>query len=244
MKIAVVSTGRSRCSLLGHYLHTLHNDLELLGEFYTEAHWNGKHDLIELTQELFEKENYIVKIMSLHSVEEMIFGPEVFKFEEYDEIHLIERRDFFEQCCSWQVANDTKIYHHTEITQDKINSISKSTYHVSHQQIYQNTHKIARYLDIKRYLINNNIPYTLHTYEGAKAYSDKQSVLKDSNLNYGELIVNYDLKDKINKLFNQYFSYENATSDLESFKRDLLDYNNVRLRVFANKISTAPNKQY
>jgi len=233
MKIAVVSTGRSRCTLLAHYLHTLHPDLEFVREFYVESNQQGKHNLVELTQELFEKENYIVKIMSFRSDEGLIYGPEVFKFEEYDEVHLIERHDFFEQCCSWEVAHNTKIYHHTTIAQD---NISKSTYHLSQLHIYQNALKIERYLDIKRYLNSNDIPYTLHTYESAKAYSDKQSVLKDSNRNYGELVINYHLKDKINELFNQYFSYENITSDLESFNRDLLDYNNLRLRLFVSNM--------
>ena len=34
MKIAVVSTGRSRCTLLAKYLHAMHPDLAFCGEFY------------------------------------------------------------------------------------------------------------------------------------------------------------------------------------------------------------------
>jgi hypothetical protein len=239
MKIAVVSTGRSRCTLVAFYLHTLHNDLEFCREFYTEASWENKHDLVSLTDELMDKENFIVKIMALNLYEE--YDPSVFKFENYDEIHLVERYDFFEQCCSWYTARINGVYHYRNDMENRgekeFGYIRKQQNKIKLENIKEYAEYVDTYIRFKRYILDNNLKFTLHTYESAKEFDKKQSISEDSNLNYSEIITNYHLKDDINALFNECFSYDNLTSDLESFNKRVGDIKGLRsLQSFADKM--------
>ena len=245
MKIAVVSTGRSRCTLVALYLHTLHSDLEFCREFYTEATWKGNYELVSLTDELMAKENFIVKIMGLNLFEDYEeYDPSVFRFEEYDEIHLVERYDFFEQCCSWYTARTSKMYHHrsdvdnSEEQAQAFNFLRKQKKKIKLEDIKEYAEYVDIYLKYKRYIIDNNLKFTLHTYEGAKEFDKKQSILEDTNLNYSDIITNYHLKDDINALFNECFSYEDPTSDLDTFNQKVGDIKGLRsLQSFANKMS-------
>ena len=248
MKIAVVSTGRSRCTLLAKYLHTLHEDLEFCGEFYTDATWSDRVDsleLVSLTNELFAKENYIVKVMSLNLYE--TYDPSVFRLEEYDQIHLVERYDFFEQCCSWKIARTENIYHlrddYPKITEKDINAIRQHRYKLKADDIALYAKYVDTYLQMKRHIVDRNLTYTLHTYESAKEFDKKQAVLHDTNLNYSEIVSNYHLKEEINKLFNAHFSYEDSRSDLNSFTATLNETPGFRsMQSFANKMAAKWSK--
>jgi hypothetical protein len=246
MKIAVVSTGRSRCTLLGHYLHTLHSDLEFCNEFYTEASWQQKHNVIELTEELLAKENYIVKIMSLNLHSDK-YGPDDFKFEEYNQLHLIERHDFFEQCCSWHVARTHHYYHQ----RTDMETHSEKTFNILRTQegklqldrIKDYAKYVETYLRFKKYIIDKNLDFNLYTYEDAKQFDKKQNIVQDSNLDYSSMIKNYNLKDTVNAIFNKHFSYENVTYDLEAFNQEISEVKGLRsLQSFANKMSESWNK--
>ena len=239
MKIAVVSTGRSRCTLLAKYLHTLYADLEFCKEFYTEASFNeGRRNLIELTDELFSKENYVVKIMAMNLHSE--YDPSVFRLEEYDQIHLIERSDFFQQCCSWMVARTNNLYH---LRNDEPRS-GKKVFDLLRQQkcklkldnIKEYADYVDIYLKIKRYLVDKNLKYTLHTYEDAKQFGKMQDMIEDSNLNYSEMITNYHLKENVNTVFNKHFSYTNITSDLAAFNSEIGEIGGLGyIHSFANR---------
>jgi len=262
MKIAVVSTGRSRGTLLAKYLHTLHSDLEYCGEFYNRARANNdnptepgvvgvdvsqpstKRTLIELTDELFAKENYVVKIMGLDAISEDLSE---FRLEEYDQLHFIERLDFFEQCCSWQVSQQEKLYHQRPDdprgSEKAFDAIRRRRYRLTPEEIRQSAAFTYWYLKIKRYVEDNNLPYTLHTYESAKMFDKKQSVLTDTKLNYSELILNYHLKEEVNTLFNKYFSYSTINADLNSFTEELNEIKGLRsMYSFADKMTAKWNK--
>jgi hypothetical protein len=262
MKIAVVSTGRSRCTLLAKYLHTLHNDLEFCGEFYNAARddegnpvdpgLRGADDqqpksmrnLTELTDELFAKENYVVKIMGLDAISEDLSA---FRLEEYDELHFIERYDFFEQCCSWQVSRQEQLYHQRpddpRDTEKAFAAVRRRRYRVTTEEIRQGALFAYWYLRLKRYVTDNNLPYTLHTFESAKMFDKKQSVLTDTKLNYSELIINYHVKEEVNALFNKYFSYDSIHADLTSFTNDLNEIKGLRsIQSFADKMAAKWNK--
>lgn len=245
MKIAVVSTGRSRCTLVGHYLHTLHSDLEFCNEFYTDATWENKFELVSLTDELMAKENFIVKIMSLNLQEG--YDPSVFRFEEYDELHLVERHDFFDQCCSWLTARVNGVYHYRPNSEKNGDQAFNFIRTQKNKLKLENINLFAKYVDTyiryKRYIIDNNLKFTLHTYESSKEFDNKQQVMKDSNLNYSEIVTNYHLKDRVNELFNECFSYENVTSDLESFNNRISDMPGFRsLQSFASQMTKKWNK--
>lgn len=250
MKIAVVSTGRSRCTLIARYLHTLHENLTYEAEFYTDYMRLGNLDMASLTENLLSKENYVVKIMSGNLIEG--FDPSVFRLEEYDQIHLVERHDFFQQCCSWSVARTHNLYHlrNDEPKEGMPPSGKKEFDLLRNQQVKLRLEHIkdgAEYVDIyfkiKRYLIDNNLEYTLHTYESAKQFDKKQSILEDNKFNYNDMITNYHLKDQVNELFAECFSYENLTSDLESFNARISDMPGFRsLQNFANRMNKQWNK--
>jgi hypothetical protein len=245
MKIAVVSTGRSRCTLVALYLHELHRETEYCREYYTELNWEGKSDLVSLTEELMQKENFVIKIMSCNLYEG--YDPSVFRFEEYDELHLIERHDFFEQACSWHIARLTNLYHLRNDIENsgakEYDGVRKLRSKVTLGNIKEGAEYVDTYIKFKRYIIENNLKFTLHTYESAKEFDKKQSVTEDSNLNYNELITNYHLKDEVNALFNECFSYENLTSDLVTFKRKVSEVKGLRsLQSFANKMTKVWNE--
>ena len=99
------------------------------------------------------------------------------------------------------------------------------------------------YLKIKKYVVDNHIPHSVHTYESAKQFDKRQNELIDSNLNYSELITNYQLKEEVNKLFNQYFSYNNMTSDPAAFNAAISQVEGLRsLQSFADKMAAKWNK--
>ena len=222
MKITIVGAARSRSTLLLYYLHTLNQHLTNYSEFYTAANHEGNSNLASISEKLLQQDNYIVKIMG-HNVAPG-FTPNVFHFEKYDQIHLIERNDFFEQACSAHVANTIKMW---QIDEQRISllrqQIQDKNFILSWQSILGQGMNIANYLEMKKYLLENNIPFTLHTYEGAESYSKCQSETIKSGIDYSSIITNYHLKEKINLLFNKCFSYSKAESNLELFSAELAE---------------------
>ena len=266
MKIAVISTGRTRCTLLAKYLQTEHDDLEFCREFY-----NGSRDedgnvmdpggagvpnqelesMDNLTEQLFAKENFIVKIISITLQKVPNLDPSVYKLEEYDQIHLVERHDFFEQCCSWEVSLSQGIFHlpsdimpgHTE-RMKRFEALKKRKFRMSAARIEDSADSVNCYLKIKKYITDNNLEYTLHTYESAKQFDKKQNELVDPGLNYRELISNYHLKEEVNAVFNKYISYDNMTCDIPSFNKELGDITGFRsIESFVNNMAAKWNKK-
>ena len=265
----MVSTGRSRCTLLSRYLYGLHDGLEFCGEFYNAKqakldrqiekfavtpserkdfltdHTTANIDLVESTNALFDKEHFLVKLMALCLDFDKNQDPSVFRLAEYDQIHFIERHDFFEQCCSWEVSTKEKVFHLTndpEIEKE-FSNIRQRKYKISPERIEHAANFIDLYLKIKKYATDNNLAYTLHTYESAKQFDKKQNELVDAQLDYSELITNYHLKEEVNKLFNKYFSYEDMTSDPEAFNAAIRQAEGLRsLQSFADKMAAKWNK--
>jgi glutaredoxin 2 len=260
MKIVVVSTGRSRCTLLAKYLHGLHEGLEFCGEYYnskqrkldefavtpaSRVYTDKKIDLVESTNELFSKENYLVKLMALCLDYDNNQDASVFRLAEYDQIHFIERHDFFEQCCSWEVSLTERVFHLTNDTESerRYQNIRQRKYKMTASRINHAANFADLYLKLKKYVVDNNIPHSVHTYESAKMLDEKQDELINSNLNYSELITNYHQKEEVNKLFNQYFSYSDMTSDPAAFKAAIAELDGFRsIQSFANKMAAKWNK--
>jgi hypothetical protein len=217
MKIVVIAAARSRSTLLTYYLHTL-NDVKPVGEYYTYSVNKGNINLEDITKSLFAEGKFITKIIGHNLIAE--YTPDVFKLEEYNQIHLIERYDFFEQCCSMLVAKTLKIWHvryndNSKLKQHALLRNRKFTLTVD--TIMSQGKDVMRYLEIKKYLIDNNIPFTLHTYDDAIHYAEYQRLIEKNNISYDSVITNYHLKKQVNSLFNEFFCYEKSESDLETF---------------------------
>jgi hypothetical protein len=264
MKIAVVSTGRDRSTLLAKYLHATHSDLQYCGEFYNAGRDNDGNpvdpgepevdteprtmrNLAKMTDELFTKENYIVKILAVSLTYEEYPDPSVFKLEEYDQIHFIERHDFFEQCCSWEVSMTTGLFHlksdSSSVRKQNFDQIKRRPFKLPLSRILASAETVDLYLMIRRYVTDNNLPHTIHTYESAKQFDQKQQELVDTKLNYSEIITNYKLKDEVNAVFNKHISYDDMTSDLTSFNAAISDVAGIRsIQNFASKMASKWNK--
>lgn len=223
MRIAVVGSSRTRSTLLTYYLQSTYPNLKRYDELYTREFANGNLDLPAITHELLKDNNFIVKIMGYNLLPP--YNPEVFDFRSYDQVHLIERYDFFEQCCSLQVSYDTDIW---LVKASDINPrlkqqmmITNRQYTLTAKTIIELAKDTINYMTIKSHLIENHINFTMHTYDQAAKYGNFQTKLVDNRLDYQSLITNYHLKDKINLLFNQYFSYSTGISDLDCFTQEL-----------------------
>ena len=204
MKIVVVGAPRTRSTVLANYLHARHQDLKFYNEYYTYAIASGNQNLAGLADSLSIDSNHIVKLMSSNLLPD--YTPEVFKLKEYDQIHLVERYDFFDQCCSMQVCRDTGIWNNPE-------AITQQQFTLTADTIAFQARNVSNYIHIKKYLLDNNIPFNLYPYYVLDQFSSKEH----RGLEYKSLITNYRLKYKINALFNACFSYHDIKSELDSF---------------------------
>lgn len=219
MRIAIISTERTRSSLLGNYLKSQNNQLNYLGEVYTFAHKQGNHDVAGITKSLQKQDNCIVKIMG-HNLNTTDLSPGVFQLETYDKIYLTERYDFFEQCSSLQVSLDTNVWHNLGDYKSAwvYKKMSNQKFTVTLDTMLKLANNLTHYLNIKKYLIENNIPYTVYSYDELKQYGIHQHKLAVNNLNYSDIITNYHLKEKINNLRANCFSFDSLESNIELFE--------------------------
>ena len=219
MRIAIIASARTRSTLLMHYIHARDRSLKLHYEYYTYALKEGFNNLREITNQLICQNDYIVKIMG-HNLNPIGSNPADLKLREYDKIYLVERSDFFDQCCSLQVCVNTNIWHrrirNTSLT-EKYHEVQKSKLNLEIPTIISIVNDVANYLSIKKYLISNQLSFTTLSYEELEKYGKYQQVLANNNLAYSDIITNYSLKNKINELANKCFSFSNAEYDLDSF---------------------------
>ena len=219
MKVAVVSAARTRSTLLTEHLYTVYPALNRRFEYYTQNLKKENTSLDSLVQDLLLDDNHIVKILG-HNLRKDC-TPSIFRLDQYDEIHLIERHDFFEQCCSLQVCVSSGVWALRAKESDylirKYDDIRKQKFSISLETVISLSKDIAKYLSIKQYLLDNNIAFIEHNYDNVTEYSNELWT-KDHNLNYKTIISNYDLKEKITKIFLEHYSYDNLIYDANSFK--------------------------
>jgi hypothetical protein len=220
MKIAIIGTARSRSTLLAQYIHSRNRRLDLYNERYTYALKHQGNDLNSITNELINQDNFIVKIMG-HNLNGHIGEVDVFNFSMYNEIHLIERYSFFDQCCSLQVSLDTGVWHkivRLEKSAKEYEQIKKQKFLLQQSTILSIAESLANYLLVKQYLLENGIEFKLHTYDSVKKFGMQQYALANPNIDYQDIIVNYSMKEKIDQLFTDSFSFSEAMSNLDLFK--------------------------
>lgn len=225
MKIAIIGTGRNRSTLLAHYIHSQNRRLDLYNEHYTHALKLQGNDLNSITNELTNRNNFIVKIMG-HNLNGHIGEPNVFNFGMYNEIYLIERNSFFDQCCSLQVSLDTGVWHKItglEKSAKDYEQIKKQKFLLHQSTIIAMAENLVNYLLIKKYLIENGIEFKLHTYDSVKRFAMQQYVLANPNIDYQDIISNYYIKEKIDKLFTDSFSFSECTSNIDLFNSGVID---------------------
>lgn len=224
MKIIIVGVARSRSELLTEILASQHPDHECLYEHYTHRQKKSNYDARKITCDLSDKNNFIMKILGHNLIDD----PASFGLMMYDQIHLIERYDFFDQCCSLHVSATTKTWHmrkhNQEFFKSRYKMINASLFRLKKEDILFVADSISRYLSVKKYLIDNKLSFTLHTYDDLASSMATVDVI-DPMLDYKKLFINYHLKDEINRLFHKHFDYSIMRNDFVDFAHDIESLN-------------------
>lgn len=137
----------------------------------------------------------------------------------YDHVYMIERYDFFEQACSVLTAQINHNWTNTLISRQKDYSNNKN-YTLDKNVIEYLMFEVREYLKIKKYLLDNKIPFTLEKYENLpKSISSNRT--KPSLVEYSKTISNYHIKDEINSCFFKHFNYDSCHHDSAGFLKDI-----------------------
>lgn len=229
MKIAVIAGYRTRSTALQEYLSIKYNCKNLF-EYFNERYnadlknQNSKpyHILISnLTDNLLNQNNFVTKIMGGQL---KIVNPDVLsalQLNKFDQLHLIERNNFFDSCVSYHIARYFNIWFYEPTRNNTVLPIK-----LSFDSVWLKAVDLANYLSIKKYLIDHAINFDLHNYDSEIFNGPKIGEYHKGNFDYKNLITNYSQKDTINNLFNQYFNYQTCNYDLASFKKKLF-LNNI-----------------
>jgi hypothetical protein len=212
MKIVVISTARTRSSAFYNVIVQKHPDLRNMFEPYTQKVNKGRRDaavIPETTNELFQYDDFITKILGQNLTIPVDGQIEDFRFLDYDQIHLLERSDFFGQLCSYQVAWQSRVWNLGE-DQSRYDDVKNRKFSIKSSGLRNVINDILGYVRIKRYLIDNQKAFSQYYYENVFAVADlEQSEVKPNNLDYSKIIINYDeLKPQFEQAFSKYFNYQ------------------------------------
>lgn len=205
MNIAIIGAARTRSTVLTEKIKRNNPLIKCHYEHYTKAFNLGQTDMVEIADTLFQQP-HIVKILG-HNMREP-YGPSVFRLNEYAEIHLIERTDFFDQCCSLQVCLSAGVWTMLKYKPELIEQykeIRNQTFTLEQATIDQMMVDIERYIRIKTYLNENNIPFKLYSYEAEPI--EYSLNISHAKLDYPTMITNYSAKDDVQRQFNQIVNY-------------------------------------
>jgi len=219
MRIAIIGTARSRSTILFHIVSKQYPSLTCLFEFFTQ-HLKNNVPFLDIANALLAKDNYIVKILC-HN----LFAPnatiECLHLEKYDYIHMIERPDFFHQCCSLQFSKDYNIWHNTIENKFVYSEIRKMPSTLKLDSILHQAGGVNMQIELKKYLIQHNINFVINDYNDPR-FDSLPNILSDPKLDYESIITNYHYKDLIESLFKKHFDYNTLRNDLNSFTEELL----------------------
>jgi len=178
-----------------------------------------------ITDKIYKQDNFVVKIMG-KNLEGDISD---FGLCNCDLIYFIERKNFFDQCCSLEVAWRHDVWNNFDKISKDYEYVQNQRFSLSKYLILYQAHSIHNYMLFKKHAIDNKIPFVQKYYESV-TFNDDLTV-KKSNLDYSRIFTNYDKKDLINKLFDSNASYENLYFNIQNFIKDLrsikFDYDSV-----------------
>jgi hypothetical protein len=220
MKIAVIATLRTRSTLLVEILRAKYPHLQCFYEIYT-YHLTDGISVPTTTEILSKADDFIVKIMANNLFDA---NTSDLKLQGYDDLYFIERHDFFEQCCSLEIASVTdKWVQWKDNTEPQIDK--RLTFNLSKSSIVYNARCVNQYLKIKSDVFSSrNKIFEYNDDAIVSGKIDDKRIILPTNLNYSTMFKNYELKSTINSLFNNHFNYALMTSDFIGFVEAL---NNV-----------------
>jgi hypothetical protein len=169
MKVAIVSTPRTCSSLLTDMFSKKYN-LQNLSEIFSSC--NSEQDAIDVNSNLFEQDNYVVKLTSTSfRTFASVIPYEKFRWSMFDKIVLAERQVIENQYASWillshaQRQGKRNLYEINEYIQNLLDT-DLSTFHISPHTIHHIKTDISFYYDtLKPYLLSQNLPTHIITHE-------------------------------------------------------------------------------
>lgn len=199
-----------------------------------------------ITDNIYKQDNFVVKIMG----ENLEGNIQDFNLCNCDLIYFIERKNFFDQCCSLEVAWRYDIWNDFDEKKSKgpvlfpglstlenklptYEYVQNQRFSVSKCPILYQAYNIYNYMLFKKYVIDTKVAFVQKYYESATFNTDLK--VKKTNLDYSQIFTNYDKKDLINKVFDNNASYENLYFNIQTFIKDLqsikFDYDSVESEI-------------
>ena len=217
MKIAILGTSRGRTTVLYYKILNQYPALTSMYEFFN---MNLKtKSFIEISKMLSTMDNYIIKILT-HDLFHNDSKIEYLNLENYNLIYMIERPDFYHQCCSLEFSGNHNIWHQTSQGKNRYDIINKIPIKLQLDTILFQAKGVHKQIEIKKYLIKNQIKFEINDYNDPTFNKTNQVI--DPKLNYENIITNYNSKDLVESLFNKHFNYNTLKNDLDSFNEELL----------------------
>ena len=248
MKILVIAPARTSSTALTFYLSTKKGDLLNFNEqvsssiadnynvfeksnFFITLYPQIKQILQEDLDNIFQtNDKFIIKFTGLH-LRGLSNYIDIINPKRFDEIHLLERHDFLEQCCSNCVARTEDKWHNNaknKTVQDFFDQLSKkeSYFNLTTNYIFTTAYDCQQYLLCKKYLQDNGIRYQQHFYEAPVFKFEEIGDLRKTGLNYSKLIKNYSYFDgTLNNYFAKYFNYQTCQADYTQFVENFSKFN-------------------
>ena len=202
MKILVIGSARTRSTVLVEMLREQNPKLKCLYEFYL---YNTKNTVEDNTKIIHSHNQFILKILGHHIKSENDISK--LRLETFDKIYLINRKNYFHQCCSLEVSSTSGIWH--DRNNNAFDKIKDFQYELKISTIESLIYDVSNFCKIENYLQTNNISYQYYWYENLfESINIPQDRLKESNIDYKKLISNYEeYKHICDAMFNEKFIY-------------------------------------
>lgn len=232
MKIIVIGGLRTRSSVLQETLaiqYGYKNLFECLNPNQNpevsnlSITWNNL--VKNVTDNLLQQNNFVTKVIAWQCKQVNSEILNSLQLDKFNEIHLIERHDFFDSVASLQMVYSTGKWFKFS---DKVDYPDKIS--ISEIAVLDKLKDITNYLEIKKYLISSNIPFTLHNYNDEMFNKDKVGKFYKNNFNYDDIITNADKKSTFNTLFNKHFDYKTCRHSYHNFRKEMF-YNKTLLNL-------------
>jgi uncharacterized protein YcfL len=179
-------------------------NLKCLYEFYL---YNRQNTIEDNTKIIHSHNQFILKILGHHIKPENDISK--LRLESFDKIYLINRKNYFHQCCSLEVSSTSGIWH--DRNNNAFDKIKNLQYELKISTIESIIYDVGNFCKIENYLQTNNISYQYYWYENLfESINVPQNRLKEVNIDYKNVISNYEeYKHICDDMFNERFIYGN-----------------------------------
>lgn len=225
MKKIIVGTFRSGSTLLLDIESNKDTSLINLGEYYLKSVRKELGNIKQLTITLFNEYSHFIHKMHGYSLYKGKGQIEDLQLNKYDEIVLLERDDFWTQCCSWQVAADTEVWvQRKSFKKNKYQNFREQTCAVSFPTIFRMAIDKLMYNQIKEYVFKNNLKHIVVDYiEVASSQQAANSNIIENNYNYETMITNYNYGRIITDVALDYIERNAVLTEKSNFKLEILN---------------------